>query len=98
MVDITIHKITRIDYNSIPERVWLGKRIKTLREIQNGAMIIPEGTMCEINRKYKGFSLITEPCKCCGVKIFITRVPYYDCGLLVEQGMMKENKIQLTRW
>lgn len=53
-----------------------GKFVKTTRMLRNGVIEIPEGTICEIRDKREGFALRTEPCKCCGVSVFIRKVPY----------------------
>jgi hypothetical protein len=52
-----------------------GKRVRTLRPMQNRLAEIPEGTVMVITGKHSGFTLQSaEPCACCGVKLFISRI------------------------
>jgi hypothetical protein len=69
-------------YRKHTEVFFMGKKVRTLIQMRNGYMVIPEGTTCEITRKYQGFNLTSEPCKCCGVRISINRVPYRDVELI----------------
>lgn len=55
-------------YRKHTEIFFRGKKVRTLLEMHNGYMVIPEGAICEITRKFDGFNLTSEPCKCCGVK------------------------------
>lgn len=80
--------ITKKQYESYPETFWIGKKVKTLKKLQNGWFEIPVGTILVINRKYKGFDLQgLEICPHCniGKKISISRVQVNDVQLLGEQ-------------
>ncbi len=70
--------ITKNEYERTTEQKWSGVKVRTLRELQNGTVMIPKGTICTIKRKQAGFTLITEACQTCGVSVYITRVPHYD--------------------
>jgi hypothetical protein len=69
-------------YKTTTEKVFKGKKVRTLIEMRNGLMVIPEGTICTITRKYQGFNLTSEPCKSCGVQIRISRVHRRDVELI----------------
>ncbi len=69
--------ITWKKYRSVTELNWIGRKVKTLRELQNGNVVIPKGFVLVISRKYSGFGLeAVETCDKCGIgrKINITRV------------------------
>ena len=61
---------------------WVGLKVVTLREIRNRLTIIPAGTECIVEKNYGGLRLSTKPCKCCGVGIFITKVPEEDVDII----------------
>ena len=61
-------------YKKYTEKQWKTKRVMSLREMSNGWFKIPKGTKFNITRKYDGFGLIADPCKCCGVQVKISRV------------------------
>lgn len=69
-------------YKKNTEKFFLGKKVRTLMQMQNGNMVIPEGAVCTITRKYQGFDLESAPCKCCGVQVLISRVPRRDVELI----------------
>ena len=61
-------------YKQKTDQQWTGTTVKSYYEMSNGWCKIPAGTELKITRKYKGFSLISEPCSCCGVQVKISRV------------------------
>lgn len=69
-------------YQNKTEKFFLGKKVRTLIQMQNGLMIIPKGAICTITRKFGGFNLESEPCEKCGVRIKITRVRRRDVELV----------------
>jgi hypothetical protein len=69
-------------YKKTIEKVFMGKKVRTLIKMQNGFMVIPEGSICTITRKYQGFNLTSEPCEHCGVRIRISRVHRRDVDLV----------------
>lgn len=66
------------------KRDWVGRKVRTVVMMRNGNMEIPIGTVCEVTYNRGGLTLKTEPCDCCGVAIYITRVPERDVRLLME--------------
>lgn len=69
-------------YQNKTEKFFMGKKVRTLIQMANGLMIIPEGAICTITRKFGGFNLKSEPCEKCGVRIRITRVHRRDVELV----------------
>lgn len=63
---------------------WRDRLVITKRELRNGFLTIPAGTVCIVNRKYAGLSLRSESCPRCGLSVDISRVPYCDLILLDE--------------
>lgn len=71
-------------YRRYTDEYFKGRKVRTLCGLHNGWINIPPDTVCIISRKYMGFSLETEPCPHCGVKVFITRVSCKDVELVEE--------------
>lgn len=69
-------------YNHTPESKLKGRMVRTLRDLKNGWGVIPRGTIATIAGKQGGFSLQSEPCPCCGMRVSISKVPYTDVELL----------------
>ena len=69
-------------YEKHNEAFFLNRKVRTLKEMQNGYAVIAKGTICKITRKYGGFDLNTEPCDACGVKVRISRVGFRDVELV----------------
>ncbi len=69
-------------YEKHTEKWFMGKKVRTLIQMQNGLMIIPEGAICTITRKFGGFNLKSDPCEYCGVRIRITKVHRRDLELI----------------
>jgi hypothetical protein len=63
------------DYKQKPLSYWKTIIVRTNVVLHNGVIEIPVGTKCTITDKRGGFTLKSEPCKLCGVSIFITKVP-----------------------
>ncbi len=51
---------------------WEGKRVMTLREITNGWVTLPAGTLATVVRKFGGLWL-EHTCNC-GIKVKLSRV------------------------
>lgn len=64
------------------KRDWVGRKVRTKRVLRNGHMEIPAGTVCEVIRNVAGLWLVNPPCECCGVRVFINKVPESDVELL----------------
>ena len=66
--------ISQKEYERKPARFWAGKKVKSLCMIKNGWAELPAGTVFKIRGKMKGFDLVSDPCKTCGLKVSISRV------------------------
>lgn len=62
------------EYRRLKLEDMQGRRYRTARTMRNGNIEIPMGTEVRIVGKRSGLSLRSEPCKCCGVAVFISRV------------------------
>jgi len=79
--------IDRRKYDRIPERDWIGTRVKLEREVATRAGVVyPKGSTGRIVHKFKGFEIEGDPCKCCGVALRITKVNPFDLTLIEEDG------------
>ncbi len=65
-------------------RDWVGKRVKTVREMSNGWCTIASGTICTVDSVSggTGLSLVSDPCSCCGVKVRISRIHATDVEVI----------------
>ncbi len=77
--------VTQKEYQRKKADFWEGKKIRLVKDIENGRMKIPAETICTVERKFKGFQLTADPCKCCGVRIMITNVPPTDVELIDQE-------------
>lgn len=66
--------VSRSIYERYKEEYWKTKRVKTKCTLRNSLIKIAPGTICRISRKRGGFTLVTDPCSCCGVSIIIAKV------------------------
>lgn len=64
------------------KRDWVGRRVRTRRELRSGMMQIPADTILTVESNRSGLTLSTQPCEHCGVRIFVRRVPESDVELL----------------
>lgn len=61
------------------KRDYKGKRVRTLRELENGWGVIPAGSIATINHQGpKGSSLQVDACSCCGLKPTISAIQACD--------------------
>jgi len=60
------------------KRDMVGRHVILKCSLKNGVQILPPGTICWVNKIYRGLELWSEKCPCCGVKAFISKVPYCD--------------------
>ena len=67
--------VTQSEYKKKTKKFWNGKKVRLLSDITTGVMLIPKGKICTINDKLSGFGLISDPCDCCGVRVFVHKVP-----------------------
>jgi hypothetical protein len=89
-------KVSRKEYEGKTEAEWKGVAVRTLRELRNGVVVIPAGTICRIYRKQGGFALETDPCKCCGVRVLIGKVPFYHVSVVVGKGEYEQAKARMV--
>lgn len=64
------------------KRDWVGRKVRTRRELRNGMGIIPAGTVVTVTSNHSGLSLSTDSCGSCGVRVLISKVPERDVDLL----------------
>jgi len=58
---------------------WTGMAVRTRRAMRNGLVEIPAGTLATVEHAGRtGIHLTSAPCKCCGVRIRMTRVSHED--------------------
>jgi len=79
--------ITEEEYSNYPISYWIGKKVVTLRELNNGRRKIPKFTVMEIELKNRGFRLFSvSECKRCELikKLSISNVKPCDLHLLGE--------------
>ena len=62
---------------------WRGRIVLAARELRSAQMIVKEGTYLLVTRKYKGLEVESvDACRCCGVKIRLTRVTFDSLHLI----------------
>lgn len=66
--------MTEKQYQSKTGYQWERQVLKSNRELRNAWCALPAGTLFTVRRKHKGFHLQSEPCKCCGIKVYIANV------------------------
>ena len=68
-----IHESVALEQIEAPKRVadWEGCKVTNVRELRNGRMVIPVGSLLTINKATTRKSLSAEPCPHCGVKKII---------------------------
>jgi len=79
--------ITWKEYYKKTQWEWMGKKVRTLKEISNHWFVIPKGHILKIVRKYKGFELEgIDICKHCniGKRISIEGVDPTNLELVVD--------------
>lgn len=75
--------ISAKDYRRHSEPWWIGKAVRLEYDVTtNGGIKYPRGTLATITRKFGGFDIESEPCKCCGVRVQIKQLPCTDLSLV----------------
>lgn len=67
------------------KRDWIGRKVRARRDLKNHVVNVPEGAVLEVTDNHGGLSLTTEQCECCGVRVFIRKVPEQAVVLLPEE-------------
>lgn len=73
-------------YNRMTNAQLAGRRVRTLVEMRNGRFVIPPGSTAVIERKFKGFELLFDPCPHCRIQSSISRVSPRHVELLPEEA------------
>lgn len=68
--------LTRRDYDRLNADEWKGKRVRSRRPLVNGWAEMPAGTIFTVEGKFKGFSLRSDPCSHCGIRMRVDRVDF----------------------
>ncbi|WP_155646902.1 hypothetical protein [Burkholderia territorii] len=55
-------------------RDWLGMRIRTKEVMRNGYVEMAAGSIATVTGIGVGLELKFEPCSCCGMRAFMTRI------------------------
>lgn len=56
-------------------RDYVGRKVRTLRELRNSLCSIPKGTVCTVTSTWRsGVMLRGEACRKCGVEVYIAQV------------------------
>ena len=71
------------------KRDHVGLTVKTLVALRNSYCEIPADTICKVTYSRAGLHLISEPCKCCGIRIMILKVSYKDVKLIALKEIKK---------
>lgn len=61
-----------------------GRKVRLLRDIRTGSMVIPKGSICTIQDKYSGLELDGPACTHCGVRVIVRKVAPQDVDLLYD--------------
>lgn len=75
------------------KRDWVGRRVRTKRDLRNGNLFIPKSTVCTVTYNHSGLSLETAGCSECGVRVYITKVPECDVELLPTDAELNTTSI-----
>ena len=74
------------EYRRLRRKDVVGRRVRLLQTVRTGLYEIPAGTICRIENKRQGYSLITEGCATCQIKARIDKVPHYYVELIEEKS------------
>ncbi len=78
---------------------WKGKKVKSLVELKNSWASLPAGTIFTVERKWAGLQLRSDPCEHCGMRLYITKVPYESLEIIeitkIECPNCKSDKFRL---
>jgi hypothetical protein len=63
-------------------RDWVGRIVRTKRELRTSAQTVPAGTLCEVTYNRSGLTLTTTPCGHCGVSVRVRGVSLSSVTLM----------------
>lgn len=66
--------ITDAQYKRISDKEWKGVRVRSILPLRNSMCSVPVGTLFTIEGKFSGFSILADPCSCCGVAPSFSKV------------------------
>jgi hypothetical protein len=61
-------------YQKTVKKEMVGLLVRTTQELSTGVVKIPVGKILKIDGKQNGLHLISEPCGCCGVRVYVRKV------------------------
>lgn len=61
---------------------WEGRKVRSKREMTNGYVTMPKGTILTVYRNHGGLEIIADSCACCGMKAWFRKVAEHDVELL----------------
>ncbi len=74
----------RKTYKRTTENEFIGRKVKNLTTLTSQLGKFPAGMIWTIERKSRGFELISDPCPHCGIRACITKVPPRAVELIEE--------------
>ncbi|MBA7658439.1 hypothetical protein ES703_66390 [subsurface metagenome] len=77
----------RKTYERTTERLFKGRRVMSLRRLTNGWCSMPMFTIYTIEGKQGGFTLISDECPTCGIRMSVSRVPPQDVDLIDQASL-----------
>ncbi len=84
--------MTPEEYKSLTVAKAIGRKVRLLREVTNGDMIIPEHTVCTIAFRRNGcFNLVGPKCELCGIQVKVSDVPFTYVQLVAEDLEGRKN-------
>ena len=57
-------------------RDWIGCTVRAKRDIRNGYMMLPAGTLFIVDSAHRKANLRSKRCDCCGMWMFVTQVEW----------------------
>lgn len=75
-------------YQAKPDTWWKGRIVRSTKELSNGWATLPKGTIFKVMGKWNGLKILSQQCKCCGIRVHMSKVPYRDLEL-IEDGEFK---------
>lgn len=78
--------------NKTKSRDLIGATVRTTVALKTGGgILVPKGTVCNVRSVARGFTLTTEPCKTCGLSLYMTGVTRDEVELVPGTPPAAEN-------
>ena len=71
---------------------WVGKWVRLRTELRNGVTVVPAGMLCHVEYGHRLAQLTTQPCKCCGVAVRISRVEWHHLEYIGTNAPLQETQ------